>query len=100
MEMRWACTRRCTSQDELIPKPDFPKSGWQCSRLWLKAARRLCCHFRGFASRLSKSSRSAEKRVVAVEQHFQALACTPAEVLRHLGSPFAPDKDHDARLER
>jgi hypothetical protein len=33
-----------------------------------------------------------------VEQHFQALARTPAEVLRHIGSPFAPDKDHDAPL--
>ena len=31
-------------------------------------------------------------------QHFQALARTPAEVLRHIGSPFAPDKDHDAPL--
>jgi hypothetical protein len=30
--------------------------------------------------------------------HFQALAQTPAEVLRHIGSPFAPDKDHDAPL--
>jgi hypothetical protein len=26
----------------LIPKPDFPKSGWQCFRLWLEAA----CRFR------------------------------------------------------
>jgi transposase len=27
-----------------------------------------------------------------VQQHFQALAQTPTEVLRHIGSPFAPDK--------
>lgn len=27
----------------LIRKPDFPKSGWQCSRLWLEVA----CRFRG-----------------------------------------------------
>ena len=27
--------------------------------------------------------------------HFQTLARTPAEVLRHFGSSFAPDKDHD-----
>ena len=33
-----------------------------------------------------------------VEQHFQALTRTPAEVLRHIGSPFAPDTDHDAPL--
>ena len=28
-----------------------------------------------------------------VEHHFQALAQTPADVLRHIGSPFAPDTD-------
>ena len=33
-----------------------------------------------------------------MERHFQALAQTPAEILRHIGSPFAPDKDHDAPL--
>jgi transposase len=31
-------------------------------------------------------------------QHFQTLARTPAEVLRHIGSPFAPDTDHEAPL--
>jgi len=33
-----------------------------------------------------------------VEQHFQALGKTPAEVLRHIGSPFAPEKKHDVPL--
>jgi transposase len=33
-----------------------------------------------------------------VEDHFQALAQTPADVLRHIGSPFAPDKDQDGPL--
>ncbi len=33
-----------------------------------------------------------------LQTHFQTLARTPAEVLRHIGSPFAPDKDHDAPL--
>jgi hypothetical protein len=33
-----------------------------------------------------------------LEQHFQSLAQTPAAVLRHIGSPFAPDKDHEAPL--
>jgi transposase len=28
-----------------------------------------------------------------VVHHFQALAQTPADVLRHIGSPFAPDKN-------
>ena len=31
-----------------------------------------------------------------VQTHFQALTQTPADVLRHIGSPFAPDKDKDA----
>ena len=33
-----------------------------------------------------------------VQQHFQALVQTPAAVLRHSGSPFAPDQDQDAPL--
>jgi hypothetical protein len=33
-----------------------------------------------------------------VEQHFQALTQAPTEILRHIGSPFAPDKDQDAPL--
>jgi hypothetical protein len=33
-----------------------------------------------------------------VERHFQALAQTPTEVLRHIGSLFAPDEDQDAPL--
>ncbi|HEY4383723.1 MAG TPA: hypothetical protein VGN34_04485 [Ktedonobacteraceae bacterium] len=27
-----------------------------------------------------------------LETHFQTLTRTPAEILRHIGSPFAPDK--------
>jgi hypothetical protein len=34
----------------------------------------------------------------AVEQHFQALAQAPTEILRHIGSPFAPEKDQDVPL--
>jgi hypothetical protein len=33
-----------------------------------------------------------------VEQHFQALARAPASILRHIGRPFAPDKDHNTPL--
>ena len=33
-----------------------------------------------------------------VEQHFQALAQAPTEILRDIGSPFAPEKDQDAPL--
>jgi hypothetical protein len=35
-----------------------------------------------------------------VVKHFQALALAPTEILRHIGSPFAPDKDQDAPLSR
>ncbi len=31
-----------------------------------------------------------------VQTHFQALTKTPDDVLRHIGSPFAPDKEKDA----
>jgi transposase len=34
------------------------------------------------------------------QAHFQALTQTPVDVLRHIGSPFAPDKDKDAPLPR
>ncbi len=30
-----------------------------------------------------------------VRTHFQTLTQTPTDVLRHIGSPFAPDKDKD-----
>src|SRR5712692_6247235 len=33
-----------------------------------------------------------------LEQHFQALAQAPTEILRHIGSPFAPEKDQSAPL--
>ena len=33
-----------------------------------------------------------------VEQHFQALAQAPTEVLRHIGSPFAPAKEQSVPL--
>jgi DDE superfamily endonuclease len=33
-----------------------------------------------------------------LQTHFQMLAQTPAAVLQHIGSPFAPNKDQDAPL--
>ena len=33
-----------------------------------------------------------------LEAHFQTLARSPAEVLRHIGSPFAPDREKEAPL--
>ena len=33
-----------------------------------------------------------------MEQHFRALAQAPTEILRHIGSPFAPEKDQGSPL--
>ena len=65
--------------------PDANRIEW----LW-RVSRRVVTH---------DHHRSTFELLLAdVEQHFQALAQTPTEVLRHIGSPFAPDKDHDAPL--
>jgi hypothetical protein len=37
--------------------------------------------------------RSFELLLADAKEHFQTLAQTPVDVLRHIGSPFAPDKD-------
>jgi len=39
-----------------------------------------------------------ELLLAEVEHLFQALVKTPEEVLRHIGSPFAPDKEKDIPL--
>ena len=65
--------------------PDANRIEW----LW-RVSRRVVTH---------NHHRSTFELLLAdVEQHFQALAQTPAKVLRHIGSPFAPDKDQDAPL--
>jgi transposase len=65
--------------------PDANRIEW----LW-RVSRRVVTHnhYRG----------TFELLLEDLAQHFQTLARTPAEVLRHIGSPFAPDKDHDAPL--
>jgi hypothetical protein len=65
--------------------PDANRIEW----LW-RVSRRIVTH--------NHHRSTFELLLEDVEQHFQALARTPAEVLRHIGSPFAPDKDHDAPL--
>jgi hypothetical protein len=47
----------------------------------------------GHASSSTKRFRSPAE--LDVQSHFQALTQNPADVLRHIGSPFAPDKDKD-----
>ena len=65
--------------------PDANRIEW----LW-RVSRRIVTH--------NHHRSTFELLLTDVQQHFQALARTPAEVLRHIGSPFAPDKDHDAPL--
>ena len=54
--------------------------------------------WRGQRSHEEGNPYTFELLLADVEQHFQALAQAPAAVLRHIGSPFAPDKDQDAPL--
>jgi hypothetical protein len=46
-------------------------------------------------SRIIISAAMRDLLLADVETHFQALTRTPDAVLRHIGSPFAPDKDKD-----
>jgi hypothetical protein len=66
----------------LIPKPDFPKSGWQCSRLRLETARRLGCR-----GGLVTPRRQADSRQYGVtrESAPELLREVPAEVRFVLG---------------
>jgi len=65
--------------------PDANRIEW----LW-RISRRVVTH--------NHHRSTFEVLLADVERHFQALAQTPAEVLRHIGSPFAPAKDQVAPL--
>ncbi len=65
--------------------PDANRIAW----LW-RVSRRVVTH---------NHHRSTFDLLLAdLEAHFQALARTPAEILRHIGSPFAPDKEKEVSL--
>ncbi len=65
--------------------PDADRIEW----LW-RVSRRVVTH--------NHRRSTFEPLLADLETHFQTLARTPAEVLRHIGSPFAPDKDKEASL--
>src|SRR5947199_6233624 len=65
--------------------PDANRIEW----LW-RVSRRVVTH--------NHQRSSFELLLADLEQHFLTLAQTPAEILRHIGSPFAPGKDQDAPL--
>ncbi len=60
--------------------PDANRIEW----LW-RVSRRVVTH--------NHQRSSFELLFADVKKHFQALAWTPTEVLRHSGSPFASDKE-------
>ncbi|HLZ63599.1 MAG TPA: hypothetical protein VKR06_42235 [Ktedonosporobacter sp.] len=60
--------------------PDANRIEW----LW-RVSRRVLTH--------NHHRRTFDLLLADLETHFQTLARTPAEVLRHIGSPFAPDKE-------
>jgi len=62
--------------------PDANRIEW----LW-RVSRRVVTH--------NHQRSDFELLLADVNTHFQALAQTPADVLRHIGSPFAPDKHKD-----
>ena len=59
--------------------PDANRIEW----LW-RVSRRIVTH--------NHQRLTFELLLADVKEHFQTLAQTPADVLRHIGSPFAPDK--------
>jgi transposase len=65
--------------------PDANRIEW----LW-RVSRRVVTH--------NHHRSTFEQLLMDVEKHFQALARTPSEILRHIGSPFAPENDQDAPL--
>ena len=65
--------------------PDANRIEW----LW-RISRRIVTH--------NHHRDTFELLLTDVEKHFQALAQAPAEILRHIGSPFAPEKDQGAPL--
>jgi transposase len=60
--------------------PDANRIEW----LW-RVSRRVVTH--------THHRRTFDQLLADLETHFRTLARTPAEVLRHIGSPFAPDKE-------
>ncbi len=62
--------------------PDANRIEW----LW-RISRRMVTH--------NHQRKDFDLLLADLHSHFQALTQNPADVLRHIGSPFAPDKDKD-----
>ncbi len=65
--------------------PDANRIEW----LW-RVSQRIVTH--------NHQRRTFDLLLADLETHFKTLARTPAEILRHIGSPFAPGKEKEASL--
>jgi hypothetical protein len=71
----------------LVSTPAYDPDANRIEWLW-RVSRRVVTH--------NHQRSNFDLLLVDVQTHFQALTQTQASVLRHIGSPFAPDKDKDA----
>src|SRR5260221_544374 len=107
----WLCCRKPTCICRMSSKLPFtrrsPVSGlakadvgnaWSRHRAITARSTALAWWIGAMAGSMAELRLDEQLLLADVETHFQALAQTPAEVLRHIGSPFAPDKDQNAPL--
>lgn len=71
----------------LVYTPAYDRDANRIEWLW-RISRRIVTH--------NHQRRTFDLLLADLEAHFQTLARSPAEVLRHIGSPFAPDKEQEA----
>src|SRR5260370_15088135 len=73
----------------LVYTPAYDPHANRIEWLW-RVSRRVVTH--------NHHRRTFELLLEDVEKHFQALSRPPSEILRHIGSPSAPEHDQDAPL--
>jgi transposase len=74
---------------QLVYTPAYDPDANRIEWLW-RISRRVVTH--------NHHRGTFELLLADVEQHFQVLAQAQTEILRHIGSPFAPEKNQDAPL--
>jgi hypothetical protein len=77
-------TQPLKEQLYLVYTPAYDPDANRIKWLW-RISRRVVTH--------NHQRRDFELLLADVNAHFQALTQTPDDVLRHIGSPFAPDKE-------
>ena len=82
-EMLRALLEELRGQLVLVYTPPYDPQANRIEWLW-RISRRVVTH--------NHQRRSFELLLADAKEHFQTLALVPTDVLRHIGSPFAPDK--------